>query len=114
MSFCRRCNATSAGAHKANAKALEPYGKRLIDEGVIDQDGLQKIKDEVAREVNEAADMALALRRQLEAVFPLPRLVADVEQLSADGTRKFLFRLHDNEAIETVAIPEGDRVTLCI
>ncbi|HEY4129173.1 MAG TPA: 23S rRNA (adenine(2503)-C(2))-methyltransferase RlmN, partial [Gemmatimonadaceae bacterium] len=31
-----------------------------------------------------------------------------------DGTEKFLFRLQDNEAIETVAIPEGDRVTLCI
>src|SRR5262249_56025861 len=32
----------------------------------------------------------------------------------ADGTEKFLFRLHDGEAIESVAIPEGDRVTLCI
>ena len=31
-----------------------------------------------------------------------------------DGTEKFLFRLHDGEAIESVAIPEGDRTTLCI
>src|ERR1043166_2438287 len=35
-------------------------------------------------------------------------------QTSADGTEKFLFRLRDGEAIETVAIPEGDRLTLCI
>jgi hypothetical protein len=35
-------------------------------------------------------------------------------QVSTDGTEKFLFRLHDGEAIETVAIPEGGRVTLCV
>jgi 2-oxoisovalerate dehydrogenase E1 component len=32
----------------------------LIDSGVIDQDGLQKIKDAADREVNEATDIALA------------------------------------------------------
>jgi 23S rRNA (adenine2503-C2)-methyltransferase len=31
-----------------------------------------------------------------------------------DGTQKFLFRLDDGQGIETVAIPEDDRVTLCI
>jgi 23S rRNA (adenine2503-C2)-methyltransferase len=46
--------------------------------------------------------------------FELPRLEIAARQKSADGTEKFLFRLRDNEAIETVAIPEGDRVTLCI
>jgi 23S rRNA (adenine2503-C2)-methyltransferase len=35
-------------------------------------------------------------------------------QRSTDGTEKFLFRLHDGQAIETVAIPDGDRLTLCI
>src|SRR5205823_9629566 len=33
---------------------------------------------------------------------------------SADGTEKFLFILGDGQAIESVAIPEGDRLTLCI
>jgi 23S rRNA (adenine2503-C2)-methyltransferase len=31
-----------------------------------------------------------------------------------DGTRKFLFRLEDGETIETVLIPDGRRVTLCV
>jgi 2-oxoisovalerate dehydrogenase E1 component len=39
---------------------VKRFGARLIDEGVIDQDGLQKIKDEVDREVTAAADEALA------------------------------------------------------
>ena len=31
-----------------------------------------------------------------------------------DGTRKLLLRLHDGEAIESVLIDEGDRLTLCL
>jgi 23S rRNA (adenine2503-C2)-methyltransferase len=35
-------------------------------------------------------------------------------QQSADGTRKYLWRLPDGEAIESVLIPSGARRTLCI
>jgi 23S rRNA (adenine2503-C2)-methyltransferase len=59
-------------------------------------------------------ELPAALRAELDARFELPRLELAVRQRSADGTQKFLFRLHDGEAIETVAIPEGNRVTLCI
>ncbi|MEO8227486.1 MAG: 23S rRNA (adenine(2503)-C(2))-methyltransferase RlmN, partial [Gemmatimonadota bacterium] len=38
----------------------------------------------------------------------------DTERLSSDGTRKFLWRLTDGEAIESVLIPSGPRRTLCI
>jgi 2-oxoisovalerate dehydrogenase E1 component len=38
---------------------IKRFGALLINEGVVDQDGLQKIKDEVDRNVNEAADQAL-------------------------------------------------------
>ncbi|HKR21437.1 MAG TPA: dehydrogenase E1 component subunit alpha/beta [Pyrinomonadaceae bacterium] len=44
----------------AERDPVKRFGALLIEEGVIDQDGLQKIKDEVDREVNEAADAALA------------------------------------------------------
>src|SRR5215213_8753203 len=44
----------------AERDPVKRFGALLIDEGVIDQDGLQKIKDEVDREVTEAADKALA------------------------------------------------------
>ena len=44
----------------AERDPVKRFGAVLIEEGVIDQDGLQKIKDEVDRQVNEAADEALA------------------------------------------------------
>jgi 23S rRNA (adenine2503-C2)-methyltransferase len=55
-----------------------------------------------------------ALREQLEETFQIPRLAIAARQKSQDGTEKFLLRLRDGEAIETVAIPEGNRMTLCI
>ena len=39
---------------------IKRFGALLIEKEIIDQDGLQKIKDEVDRLVNEAADQALA------------------------------------------------------
>ena len=45
---------------EAERDPVKRFGALLIDEGVIDQQGLQKIKDEVDREVNEAADIALS------------------------------------------------------
>ena len=39
---------------------VKRFGARLIEEGVIDQEGLQQIKNEVDHEVAEAADEALA------------------------------------------------------
>src|SRR5689334_620227 len=47
-------------ASEAERDPVKRFGAMLIDEGVIDQEGLQRIKDEVDREVNEAADIALA------------------------------------------------------
>jgi 2-oxoisovalerate dehydrogenase E1 component len=44
----------------AERDPVKRFGALLIDEGVIDQEGLQKIKDEVDASVNEAADQALA------------------------------------------------------
>jgi 23S rRNA (adenine2503-C2)-methyltransferase len=61
-----------------------------------------------------ATDLPLELRAELEANFPLARLTPDTIQQSSDGTRKYLWRLQDNEAIESVLIPSGSRRTLCI
>ena len=59
-------------------------------------------------------DLPQALRAALAQRFELPRLEIAARQTSEDGTQKFLFRLHDGQAIETVAIPESDRLTLCV
>ena len=67
-----------------------------------------------APDFESMTELPKALRETLSDAFDLPRLGIAARQKSADGTEKFLFRLADNEAIETVAIPEGDRMTLCI
>jgi len=59
-------------------------------------------------------DLPVAFRALLAGHFELPRLQLVTRQTSTDGTEKFLFRMHDGEFIETVAIPEGARLTLCI
>ncbi|HEY6243169.1 MAG TPA: dehydrogenase E1 component subunit alpha/beta, partial [Pyrinomonadaceae bacterium] len=44
----------------AEQDPVKRFGARLIDEGVIDQNGLQRIKDDIDREVAAAADQAIA------------------------------------------------------
>jgi 23S rRNA (adenine2503-C2)-methyltransferase len=59
-------------------------------------------------------ELPAALRQALAARFVIPRLKLAVRQASRDGTEKFLFTLADGQSIETVAIPDGDRMTFCI
>ena len=59
-------------------------------------------------------DLPRELRRELAGRYSIALPEKKSEQLSRDGTRKFLFGLEDGEAIETVLIPEPDRLTLCV
>ena len=59
-------------------------------------------------------DIAKELRGELAEVFTLDRPEIVTEQVSVDGTRKWLLRLADGKEVETVYIPEEDRGTLCI
>jgi 23S rRNA (adenine2503-C2)-methyltransferase len=63
---------------------------------------------------DEMTELPKEFRSALEEAFVIPRLDIASRQKSVDGTEKFLFRLHDGQHIETVAIPEGDRLTFCV
>jgi 23S rRNA (adenine2503-C2)-methyltransferase len=67
-----------------------------------------------ASDFGAMTELPRALREQLDAMFELPRLQMAARQKSIDGTEKFLFMLADGQSVETVAIPENDRLTLCI
>jgi len=67
-----------------------------------------------APDFDAMTELPKALREQLAQAFDLPRLKIAARQKSMDGTEKFLFMLRDGQAIESVAIPENDRLTLCI
>ena len=59
-------------------------------------------------------DLPQKLREELAGRYSIALPGKKSEQLSRDGTRKFLFGLEDGEAIETVLIPEPHRLTLCV
>ena len=71
---------------------------------------------------DEMTDLSQELRAQLPEAFRLQSLECAREQVSSDGTVKFLWRLADGEFIESVLIPasvgqdgkRSDRHTLCV
>ena len=108
---------------RVNLLAMTPDGARDALTAFAERHGLPRYRvPQILRHLWVApaadframSDVPAALREQLAAEFDLPRLTLAAEQTSADGTRKFLFQLHDGQAIETVAIPDGNRVTLCV
>ncbi len=73
-----------------------------------------------AQDFSPLANIAKSLRAELDGRFTLARPEIAAEQISEDGTRKWLLRLEPQATgerapeIETVYIPEPDRGTLCI
>jgi 23S rRNA (adenine2503-C2)-methyltransferase len=67
-----------------------------------------------AGDFSAMSDLAKDFRTQLREVaeITVPQIVT--EQLSSDGTRKWMLRMDQVQGIETVYIPEPDRGTLCI
>jgi 23S rRNA (adenine2503-C2)-methyltransferase len=62
----------------------------------------------------QMTDLGKVLRELLATHFRISRLHLKKVETSADGSRKFLYRLEDGESLESVLIPEKDHYTLCI
>src|SRR3984893_16055422 len=73
-----------------------------------------------AGDFGEMTSISKEMRSQLEAHFTVARPEVVAEQISNDGTRKWLLRLPSGESVEKahefkcVYIPETDRGTLCV
>lgn len=67
-----------------------------------------------ARTVDELPDVGAAWRSALRNAAFVSMLEPDLVLASDDGTRKYLWRLEDGHRIESVLIPDGDRLTLCM
>jgi 23S rRNA (adenine2503-C2)-methyltransferase len=67
-----------------------------------------------AADFSAMTDLAQEFRTSLSEIaeISVPEIVT--EQLSSDGTRKWMLRMDEVQGIETVYIPEPDRGTLCI
>jgi 23S rRNA (adenine2503-C2)-methyltransferase len=64
--------------------------------------------------LHDMTDFPKRLRQRLEKELCFGLNEPELIQTSTDGTQKFLFRLKDGLAIETVLIPEQDHLTLCV
>src|SRR6185503_11033074 len=103
-------NLTPAEAHSELTSFMTDAGQPAYRARQI----LRRLWVNPAASFEEMSDLPRALRDELMKRFSIPRLEIDTDQQTSDGTRKFLFRLADGQAIETVAIPDGKRLTLCI
>lgn len=67
-----------------------------------------------ATSIDEITELSLSLRERLKEISYISNLDLIESQMAKDGTEKYLFRLEDGEMIESVLIPDKDRLTLCI
>ncbi len=67
-----------------------------------------------ARDFAEMSNLAKGFRREMADRFSLDRPEIVTEQISTDGTRKWLLRGAGGAEFETVFIPEPGRGTLCV
>jgi 23S rRNA (adenine2503-C2)-methyltransferase len=87
------------------ARGLPPYRAQQV---------LRWVFQRGAERFAEMTDLPLELRLELEREFEIPSLPAPDVSGAADGTEKLLFHLESGRAIETVIIPDGARLTVCV
>lgn len=63
---------------------------------------------------DEMTNISKDFRQKLSEKYYIDRLDIEAEQVSNDGTRKFLIRLKSQDLIECVWIPSENRKTLCV
>ncbi|MGD9850937.1 MAG: 23S rRNA (adenine(2503)-C(2))-methyltransferase RlmN [Nitrospirales bacterium] len=64
--------------------------------------------------ISEMTNLSKDDRERLQTVATISRMACSVPELAGDGTGKFLGKLDDGLAVETVVIPEGPRRTVCV
>ena len=65
-------------------------------------------------EIDAMTDLSKAARETLKQNCTLGLSLPLKESVSADGTKKYLFRTSEGEYIESALIPDGERMTLCV
>jgi 23S rRNA (adenine2503-C2)-methyltransferase len=63
---------------------------------------------------DEMTDISKKIRGLISSRFSLSPLYREKIEISKDGSRKYLWRLEDGNAVESVLIPEKGHYTLCI
>jgi len=87
------------------SRGRKPFRARQVVRWIFEGD---------ARSTAEMTDLPVEDREALAEAYDLREPEVDTVARSEDGTAKHLWRLSDGELVESVLIPTGDRLTLCI
>src|ERR1041384_3658481 len=66
------------------------------------------------KDINQMTDLGQAERTALASLATIPRVAGCTVFRSSDHTRKLALTLNDGLTVETVLIPDEDRLTLCV
>lgn len=96
-------------------KGLEAFVAERLGEGPeVARRIFKGVWQHAAPSVEALPGVRSALRKKLAAVATISSLAPELVLKSADGTTKFLWKLADGRTIESVLIPDEDRLTLCM
>ena len=70
--------------------------------------------DKHATTIEAMSDLSARHRALLAETYEVGFTAPEKVSISADGTKKYLYRTSQNHFIESAYIPDGDRATLCI
>jgi 23S rRNA (adenine2503-C2)-methyltransferase len=97
-----------------DAEALTTLFAELGEKPFRARQVLHWVHQRGAADFSEMSDLAKSLREKLAGATKIvaPTIVGDT--VAADGTRKWLLKVDDKNAVESVFIPETSRGTLCV
>ncbi len=102
-----------------NLKALtQTQIKEIIQENSLPSYRARQIihwvYEKFASDIDEITEFSKKLRETLAKNYYIGNLKLIERMISSDGTQKFLWQLEDGHTIESVLIPDKERLTLCI
>ncbi len=86
-------------------QGYKPFAATQIFEWVYKKDTL---------DFNKMTNIAKPLRAELGNTFAFPSLKESSRQVASDGTKKYLFELHDGQLVESVLMEHEYGLSLCV
>ena len=105
------------GRRDIKSLSLEELQQEMVDLGKAKFRALQVYKwiwQKGVSSFDEMTNVSKDTRSALAERYYISALELESRKDSNDGTIKFVWRCHDGSQIESVLIPDGDRLTLCM
>lgn len=108
-----------SASDKINLLGFSPKGMEqlFVDHGEKPFRAKQLLKWMYHRKITDFAemtDLSKSMRSWLEAGYEVRVPEVTLDKTASDGTRKWVQRMEGGNSIETIAIPDGNRITLCV